>query len=38
MRSWKEIERSEVTVVEGVGVEVEDGFADSGGDGCDDGF
>ena len=31
-------ERSEVAAVEGVGVEVEDGFVDGGGDDCDDRF
>ena len=31
-------ERSEVAAVEGVGVEVEDGFADGGGGSGDDGF
>ena len=31
-------ERSEVAAVEGVGIEVEDGFVDGGGDDCDDRF
>ena len=31
-------EKSKVTIVEGVGVEMEDGFADGEGGDCNDGF